>query len=94
MNLAFTFLALLVALVGVFYTIKQYIHQKLVKEKDINLFFKPEIKIEPEIKISENDIKNQIDNKVNMNDEYYTKLGVDILRSKKQGDDFNIEEIK
>ena len=50
--------------------------------------------INPEIKIPEIPIEKKEEKIIKMDEEYYTKLGVNILRSKKMGDDFDIFETK
>jgi hypothetical protein len=93
-TLTLTILGLIVASIGAYYTFRQYWHQQNHKEKDIIVNVSPEIKINPEIKIPEIPVEKQDEKTIKMDEEYYTKLGVNILRSKKMGDDFDIFETK
>lgn len=92
LSIFLTVLGLVVAIIAAYFGIKQYLHQINTKEKQIIVNVKPEIKIEPGIKIANSKVQDIDESKSIMDGEYYTKLGVDLFRTKKQGDDFDIKE--
>ena len=95
-------IGLLIALAGLYYAYKQYTHQKEEKrtapdkEKDIIINVNPDFKFDSHINVNGNNSSNNAQpiETSKMDEDYYLRLGVKILRSKKPDDEFDINEIK
>ena len=92
--LLLTIIGILIAAVGSYYCYKQYEHILKQKGKDIIVNVNPEIKIQSGIKITETKIENVEVDTLKMDDDYYTKFAVGLLRHSKNGDNIDIFETK